>query len=158
MNNCHMSDQLDALAGRRVIIDFVDGSTKIGKLYKSNDDKECLYPYYLEGESDRRSWFYKTNVKSVKRADEMVKLIGEAAMLEQLAEEASELAQAALKKARKIRRENPTPKTIEEVNRNLIEEYSDVVQVARGLRLLPDENQIREKEIRFQRRWSGEMV
>lgn len=39
--------------------------------------------------------------------------IGEAACLEQLAEEAAELAQAALKMARIIRGENPTPLTKE---------------------------------------------
>lgn len=52
--------------------------------------------------------------------------IGEAACLETLAEECSELAQAALKKARKIRGENPTPKSMEKINENLIEEVSDV--------------------------------
>lgn len=41
----------------------------------------------------------------------IVERIGEPAFLEQLAEECSELAQAALKTARKYRGENPTPKT-----------------------------------------------
>lgn len=44
----------------------------------------------------------------------IVERIGEPAFLEQLAEECSELAQAALKTARKYRGENPTPKTIDE--------------------------------------------
>lgn len=38
--------------------------------------------------------------------------IGEPAVLEQLAEECTELAQSALKLARKIRGENPTPKAL----------------------------------------------
>lgn len=41
----------------------------------------------------------------------MIEAIGSPAMLEQLAEEATELAQAALKAARILRKENPTPVT-----------------------------------------------
>ena len=41
----------------------------------------------------------------------IIEEIGEAAMLEQLAEECTELAKAALKMARIIRKENPTPVT-----------------------------------------------
>lgn len=52
--------------------------------------------------------------------------IGVPAMLEQLAEECSELAQASLKLARKIRGENPTPKDITELVKNLEEEAADV--------------------------------
>lgn len=42
--------------------------------------------------------------------DDVLDMIGTAALLEQLAEESAELAQAALKMARKLRNENPTPK------------------------------------------------
>lgn len=52
--------------------------------------------------------------------------IGQAALLEQTAEECSELAQAALKMARAMRGENPTPKPIEELKNNLNEEAADV--------------------------------
>ena len=52
--------------------------------------------------------------------------IGVPAMLEQLAEECSELAHASLKLARKIRGENPTPKDIPELIENLEEESADV--------------------------------
>ena len=44
----------------------------------------------------------------------IIEKIGEPAVLEQLAEECSELAQAALKYARKQRGENPTPKSFDE--------------------------------------------
>ena len=44
----------------------------------------------------------------------IVETIGSAAVLEQLAEESAELAQAALKLARKLRGVNPTPKTEQE--------------------------------------------
>lgn len=48
------------------------------------------------------------------------------AVLEQLAEEATELAQAALKYARILRGENPTPVTEREAHANLVEEKLDV--------------------------------
>lgn len=56
--------------------------------------------------------------------------IGKAAAYEQLAEEASELAQAALKCARIIRGNNPTPKKYDEALLDLIEEYTDVTCAA----------------------------
>lgn len=52
--------------------------------------------------------------------------IGVPALLEQTAEECCELAQACLKMARKLRDENPTPKSIEDIRDNLIEEMADV--------------------------------
>ena len=51
-------------------------------------------------------------------------------LYEQLAEEAAELSQAANKMARYLRGVNPTPKTEQEVRSNLVEEYTDVVNVA----------------------------
>lgn len=53
--------------------------------------------------------------------------LSNAAVLEQLAEEAAELAQAALKLARILRGENPTPKTAEEAAEHLSEEAADVL-------------------------------
>lgn len=72
---------------------------------------------------------------------EVIRTIGEPALLEQLAEECSELAQAALKLARKERGENPTPKTLGECFKDLIAEMADVqlciwvVEISRGLDL-----------------------
>ena len=60
-------------------------------------------------------------------SNEILNKIGEAAVLEQLAEECTELAQSALKLARKIRGENPTPKSLEECKASLQEEAADVV-------------------------------
>lgn len=51
--------------------------------------------------------------------DDVLEMIGTAALLEQLAEESAELAQAALKMARKIRNENPTPKSHAEIPHRL---------------------------------------
>ena len=56
----------------------------------------------------------------------IVEHIGVPALLEQLAEGCCELAQASLKMARKLRDENPTPKSIEDIRDNLIEEIADV--------------------------------
>ena len=58
--------------------------------------------------------------------DAVLEMIGTAALLEQLAEESAELAQAALKMARKIRNENPTPKSRADCIANLQEEIADV--------------------------------
>lgn len=72
---------------------------------------------------------------------EVIRMIGEPALMEQLAEECSELAQAALKLARKERGENPTPKTLGECFKDLIAEMADVqlciwvVETSRGLDL-----------------------
>ena len=52
--------------------------------------------------------------------------IGVPALLEQTAEDCCELAQACLKMARKLRDENPTPKSIEDIRDNLVEEMADV--------------------------------
>lgn len=88
----------------------------------------------------------------------MIEQIGEPAMLEQLAEEAAELAQAALKLARIERDENPTPVTSEEAHRNLIEEYTDVVMCTSELGLDFDPVQVVRKRERFIRRWKEHNV
>ena len=59
--------------------------------------------------------------------------ISQAALYEQLAEECTELAQAALKKARKIRDENYTPLSMSVIDDDLLEEYNDVILIANGI-------------------------
>lgn len=72
---------------------------------------------------------------------EVIRSLGEPALLEQLAEECAELAHAALKLARLERGENPTPKTEEECVENLLEELGDVnlcmsvVEANRGIHI-----------------------
>ena len=83
----------------------------------------------------------------------MIEKIGKAAMLEQLAEEAAELSQAALKLARVLRGENPTPVTEEKAWKHLVEEYTDVFQCASELLIPVDWQQINEKSERFRKRW-----
>ena len=58
---------------------------------------------------------------------EIINYIGTPAILEQSAEECNELSQACLKMARKLRDENPTPKTLDDIRENLVEELSDVL-------------------------------
>lgn len=53
--------------------------------------------------------------------------IGTPALLEQLGEECAELGKAALKEARRLRGENPTPVTEAEARANLAEEAADVL-------------------------------
>ena len=86
----------------------------------------------------------------------MIEKIGTSAILEQLAEEATELAHAALKLARIERGENPTPVLKEDAMDHLIEEYTDVVQCAEELSLVPNREQIKLKKMRFEERWKEE--
>jgi NTP pyrophosphatase (non-canonical NTP hydrolase) len=86
----------------------------------------------------------------------MVEYIGKAAMLEQLAEEAAELAQAALKLARIERGENPTPVTKREAKAHLIEEFTDVETCARELCLRADPEIEAAKRQRFYDRISAQ--
>ena len=80
--------------------------------------------------------------------------IGLPAMYEMLAEECTELAHAALKMARIIRGENPTPKTRDAVKEHLVEEVTDVSLCLRELDLSYD-NLIMERKVeRFLHRWS----
>lgn len=79
----------------------------------------------------------------------MIDVIGKPAMLEQFAEEATELAKAALKLARIERGENPTPITKGEATLTVIEEYTDVIQCAEELGLLPNREQMEKKYERF---------
>ena len=72
----------------------------------------------------------------------MIEAIGSAAMLEQLAEESAELAQAALKAAR----------ILPEACAAVIEEYTDVVQCAGEMGLGVDFKQMQEKLERFKKR------
>ena len=54
-------------------------------------------------------------------------------ILAQLAEEASELAQAALKLRRALDGTNPTPKSVAECEANLMEEFADVSNAVTAL-------------------------
>ena len=57
----------------------------------------------------------------------IVKHIAKPVLLEQAAEECTELSHACLKMARKMRGENTTPKTMEEIKHSLTEEIADVL-------------------------------
>lgn len=66
--------------------------------------------------------------------------IGREAALEQLAEEAAELAQAALKVSRILRGVNPTPMHLDDAERALVEELSDVILCAQVAGLIPEQD------------------
>ena len=83
----------------------------------------------------------------------MVDAIGEPAMYEQLAEECNELGKAALKLARVLRGENPTPLTEEAARAKVIEEFTDVAQITGELDLIIDVDQQDKKRRRFWERW-----
>ena len=82
--------------------------------------------------------------------------IGDAAMYEQLAEECAELGQAALKMARILRGENPTPVTEDEASAMVLEEAADVLICMDEVGVLdrPEMPRIaHEKRERFEARW-----
>ena len=76
-------------------------------------------------------------------------MLSEAALYEQLAEEAAELAHAASKCARILRGENPTPVAEKDARERVIEELSDVAHVARVIELEVDAGQIYQKNMRW---------
>ncbi len=73
----------------------------------------------------------------------LIEKIGTAAMLEQTAEECTELAQACLKLARKRRRENPTTRPESALLDNLHEEIVDVSLCIHELESICDEEQLK---------------
>ena len=80
-------------------------------------------------------------------------------LLAQLAEEAAELSQAALKLRRALTGINPTPVTVEDARLNLVEEAADVYNVL-GLLLDAEDNAeiyeiIRRKKARWLNRLEG---
>ena len=84
--------------------------------------------------------------------------LGEAALYEQLAEECVELAQAALKKARILRADNPTPVTSDEADRMITEEFTDVLNCGRLLELEMDERMANRKLDRLVKRIDAERM
>lgn len=75
-----------------------------------------------------------------------------AARLEMIAEEASELSQAALKLSRYLRDENPVCRSKEELEKNLAEEISDVFLAIAVTEYRPDWNIMAMKKERWQER------
>lgn len=84
---------------------------------------------------------------------EKLKSIPEPALYEQLAEECTELGKAALKMARVLRKENPTPVKLEEAQEMILEELSDVATVCEVLDLSPIRDLMRMKI----QRWVGRL-
>lgn len=84
--------------------------------------------------------------------------MSEAALLELLAEEAVELAKAALKGARILRGENPTPVPYDVAQEHIQEELTDVIHTARVLNIQIDEQQILEKHNRWKDRLKEQIV
>jgi hypothetical protein len=98
---------------------------------------------------------YKEGYTMSKERKPMIECIGEPALLEQFAEECVEAAKEALKLARILRGENPTPRTEAEVRNNLVEEVTDVNLCARALGVDPDLSIWMAKEDRFYERWEA---
>lgn len=85
-------------------------------------------------------------------ADNVIDLIGEEAMWLQLAEEASELSQAACKMARYLHGTNPVAKSETLIRSDIVEEFSDVINCARHLAIPIHEELIDYKNSRWMHR------
>lgn len=83
----------------------------------------------IVGEGEDRIRFISAQWEEEEDMIDFVEAIGEAAVLENLAEECTELAQAALKVARIVRGENPTPMDIRDARNQLKEEKQDVLNL-----------------------------
>ena len=91
------------------------------------NDPECPYVRCGIDQTVHPKWDECDDWKENKMTNnEIKKAIGKPALYEGLAEEATELAHAALKMARILRGENPTPALSYEVRNAVIEEYSDL--------------------------------
>ena len=90
---------------------------------------------------------------------EILDQIGEAAALEQTAEECAELAHACLKMARKFRAENPTPAAEDVISEQIHEELADLMTCVDVLINIPwiNTKKVQEIQIRKARRW-GERI
>lgn len=90
---------------------------------------------------------------------EILDQIGEAAALEQTAEECAELAHACMKMSRKFRAENPTPAAEEEICERIHEELADLMTCVDVLINIPwiSTKKVQEIQIRKARRW-GERI
>lgn len=84
--------------------------------------------------------------------ESIIELLDEPTRLEMLAEEATELAHAALKLARHERGENPTCKDEGELIKNLCEELGDVLLTAKKLPYRPSPDMMSKKNERWKKR------
>lgn len=84
--------------------------------------------------------------------------IGKPAVLEQLAEECCELAQISLKRARILRGENPTPKTITETDADFLEEIADVLNCISVIADELDMNEVRNVQKKKLNRWKKRIM
>lgn len=82
--------------------------------------------------------------------------VSEAGLYEQLAEEAVELAHAAMKMARKLRAENPTPMSVEDISAYIKEEFSDVVLCAQLVDVAADLDLMAFKQNRWNERLASQ--
>lgn len=120
------------------------------------DDRAICFDGHPETLLRRVQRFVPWNRESPKEKEvldrALLDRLGTPEVLAQLAEEAAELSQAALKCRRALDGRNPTPKTESCCWDDLVEEYTDVIHCARVLGLTHSEAQIRVKHDRWRRR------
>ena len=103
----------------------------------------------MDNNTEKKHGRYKWNECDI------IDLIGEEAMWLQLAEEASELSQAACKMARYLYGTNPVAKSETSIRSDIVEEFSDVINCARHLAIPIHEELIDYKNHRWINRIEG---
>lgn len=100
----------------------------------------------MDNNTEKKHGRYKWN------EEDIISLVGEEAMWLQLAEEASELSQAACKMARYLHGTNPVAKSETSIRSDIVEEFSDVINCARHLAIPIHEGLIINKNGRWIKR------
>lgn len=123
---------------------------------------DAMNTYMSLSEPERRAIVYAAHLRWMERRLEMIEKesisLPDAEILAQLAEEASELAQAALKLRRAITGLNPTPVTAKEAEAAVIEEVSDVLLCCQLLDIDASHSIMAQKKERWRARLSQRKV
>ena len=117
----------DAILLYGSVENFIDDLCKRSAGCTFNIDPNSGGIWYYYDHDTELSWSNAgfVQIDGVHASEYITKSIGLPAVLEQVAEEADELSHAALKLARALRGENPTPVSVEEAYEKLLEELVD---------------------------------
>ena len=140
-------------------------ANNIYEQYKSDGNKIKIKPAILllllnkEEREELKEFLFKLEENKAEDKEKTQEIInenrealGEPACYEILAEESAELTQAALKVARILRNDNPTPVSLKDAKANVIEELTDVSTCCKLLQIQPDEEIEKRKAYRTKNR------
>lgn len=145
----------DAILLYGSVENFIDDLCKRSAGCTFNFDPKNGGIWYYYDHDTELSWSNAgfVEIDGVHASEYITKSIGLPAVLEQVAEEADELSHAALKLARALRGENPTPVSVEEAYAKLLEELGDVRLCTDTLKYTYGPMDTSETELKKQIRW-----